>query len=349
MSGSRSPARCIKAMVEQHWALSIAAAAASASLSIALILLIKPLLHRHLVAHPNARSAHKVATPQGAGIAVTLSVALVSAVLGAFWDGLFPPGITSLLAAALGLMILGAADDAKDIAVVWRLLGQVLAAIAIVLTLPPDVRVLPDAVPLLVERTLVVIGSVWLINAVNFLDGLDWMTVVEVVPITLAVAMLQSFGLVPPGIGLLAFALLGAMVGFAAFNKHPATIFLGDAGSLPIGLCLAYMLIYVAASDLTAALLLALYILADATVTLTRRAAAGESILTAHRSHFYQRAVVAGLTVPQVTARVFILGMMLAFFAVTAALTPSLTIDLILLLGGASATALTLYRLGQGR
>ena len=349
MSGSRSPAPYIKAMVEQHWALSIAAAAASASLSIALILSIKPLLRRHLVAHPNTRSAHQVATPQGAGIAVTLSVALVSAVLGAFWDGLFPPGITYLLAAALGLMILGTADDAKDIAVVWRLLGQMLAAIAIVLTLPPNVRVLPDAVPLLVERTLLVIGSVWLINAVNFLDGLDWMTVVEVVPIALAVALLQSFGLVPPGTGLLAFALLGAMVGFAVFNKHPATIFLGDAGSLPIGLCLAYMLIYVAASDLTAAFLLALYILADATVTLMRRVAAGESILTAHRSHFYQRAVGAGLTVPQVTARIFILGMTLAFFAVTAALTPSLTVDLILLLGGAAATALTLYRLGQGR
>jgi UDP-N-acetylmuramyl pentapeptide phosphotransferase/UDP-N-acetylglucosamine-1-phosphate transferase len=349
MSGSRSPARCIEAMVEQHWALSIAAAAATASLSIALIFLIRPLLRRHLVAHPNARSAHRVETPQGAGIAVTLSAALVCAVLGWFWDGLFPSGITYLLAAALGLMILGTADDAKDIAVVWRLLGQMLAAIAIVLTLPPDVRVLPDAVPLLIERSLVVSGSVWLINAVNFLDGLDWMTVVEVVPITLAVALLQSFGLVPPGIGLLAFALLGAMVGFAVFNKHPATIFLGDAGSLPIGLCLAYMLIYVAASDLTAALLLALYILADATVTLMRRAAAGESILMAHRSHFYQRAVGAGLTVPQVTARIFILGMMLAFFAVTAALTPSLTIDLILLLGGAAATALTLYRLGQGR
>ena len=52
---------------------------------------------------------------------------------------------------------------------------------------------------------------------------------------------------------------------------------------------------------------------------------------------------------PQVTARIFILGMTLAFFAVTAALTPSLTVDLILLLGGAAATALTLYRLGQGR
>ena len=202
---------------------------------------------------------------------------------------------------------------------------------------------------MLVERTLLVIGSVWLINAVNFLDGLDWMTVVEVVPIMLAVAVLQSFGLVPPGIGLLAFGLFGAMVGFAVFNKHPGRIFLGDAGSLPIGLCLAYMLIYVAASDLTAALLLALYILADATVTLVRRLAAGESILTAHRTHFYQRAVGAGLTVPQVTARIFILGMMLAFFAVSAALTPSLPIDLVLLLGGASATALTLYRLGQGR
>ena len=68
--------------------------------------------------------------------------------------------------------------------------------------------------------------------------------------------MLQALGAVPPPIGLLALALLGATLGFAIFNKHPASIFLGDAGSLPIGLCLAFMLIFVAETNLAAALLL---------------------------------------------------------------------------------------------
>ena len=81
------------------------------------------------------------------------------------------------------------------------------------------------------------LGTVWLVNAVNFLDGLDWMTVAQVVPMTLGVAVLAGLDAVPASVGFLALVLLGAMLGFALFNKHPAKVFLGDAGSLPVGLC----------------------------------------------------------------------------------------------------------------
>ena len=106
------------------------------------------------------------------------------------------------------------------------------------------------------------------------------------------------------------------MLGFAVFNKHPASIFLGDAGSLPIGLCLAFLLIFVAETNLVAALLLSLYTLADSISTFLRRLLAGERVFAAHRTHFYQRAVAAGLSVPQVTARVFVLGLLLASLAI---------------------------------
>ena len=202
----------------------------------------------------------------------------------------------------------------------WRLIGQTLAALALVFSLPQGFRLLPDLMPLVVERALLVFGIVWFVNAVNFLDGLDWMTVAQVVPMTLGIAALQALGAVPATIGLLALALLGATLGFALFNKHPAKIFLGDAGSLPIGLILAFMLIFVAQAHLAAALLLALYTLADPTLTLFRRIAAGEQIVSAHRTHFYQRAVTQGLSVPQVTARVFLLGLLLAGLAIATVL-----------------------------
>ena len=112
-----------------------------------------------------------------------------------------------------------------------------------VLSLPQSFQLFPGLMPLVIERALLVFGVVWFVNAVNFLDGLDWMTVAQVVPITLGIVALQALGAVPATIGLLALALLGATLGFAVFNKHPAQIFLGDAGSLPIGLCLAFMLI----------------------------------------------------------------------------------------------------------
>ena len=125
--------------------------------------------------------------------------------------------------------------------------------------------------PAWAEDGLLVLGIVWWVNAVNFLDGLDWMMVAQVVPMTLGIIVLYALGAVPPSVGLLALALLGAVLGFAVFNKHPARIFLGDAGSLPIGLCLAFMLIVVAQNNLAAALLLSLYTLADPTITLFRR------------------------------------------------------------------------------
>jgi UDP-N-acetylmuramyl pentapeptide phosphotransferase/UDP-N-acetylglucosamine-1-phosphate transferase len=173
--------------------------------------------------------------------------------------------------------------------------------------------------------------------------------VAQVVPITLGIAALQALGAVPASVGLLALALLGATLGFAVFNKHPASIFLGDAGSLPIGLCLAFMLIVVAETSLAAALLLSLYTLADATVTLFRRLAAGEQISSAHRTHFYQRAVTHGLSVPQVTARVFLLCVLLAILAIVTVLAHSVAANAICVGLGVLANGITLYALATGR
>jgi UDP-N-acetylmuramyl pentapeptide phosphotransferase/UDP-N-acetylglucosamine-1-phosphate transferase len=143
--------------------------------------------------------------------------------------------------------------------------------------------------------------------------------------------------------------LLGAMLGFAAFNRHPAQVFLGDAGSLPIGLLLAFMLIMVASADKVAALLLALYTLADSTITLLRRAFDREPLFTPHRRHFYQLAVIGGLTPPQVTARIFLLGLLLALLAILAVLMYSAFADLLIFGLGAAATGLLLATLARGR
>ena len=111
-------------------------------------------------------------------------------------------------------------------------------------------------------------------NLVNFMDGLDWMTVAEIVPITGAVVLLGWLGEFPASTILVAAALFGAMLGFAPFNRPVAKIFLGDVGSLPIGLLVGWCLLQLAwHQQFAAALLLPLYYLADATVTLLRRMA----------------------------------------------------------------------------
>lgn len=327
------------------WAVIVAGGAA---LSAVLILLLKPLLDRHFLAEPNSRSSHNVATPQGAGVAVMLSVLIVCAaalLLSPPWQ---PPSLLPVLGSAVFLTVLGAFDDLHGLAVSWRLIGQSLAAAAIVFALPPDFQIFPDFLSLAVERVLLVLAVVWFINAVNFLDGLDWMMVAQVVPMTLGVLALAAFGKVSDSAALLALALLGAILGFAPFNKHPAKIFLGDAGSLPLGLCLAFLLIFVAKANVVSALLLSLYTLTDATLTLARRAIAGESILSAHRTHFYQRATTRGLSVPKVTTRIFLLGLALAALAVTSAVAGSVKADLICLALGAFLTGMVLRGLARG-
>ena len=276
-----------------------------------------------------------VLTVSGAGLLLGLAVP--------------PPGLAPVLLGAAVFTAVGALDDAHALAVSWRLLAQILVAIAVIFLLPQEFRVLPALLPASVERALLALGVVGFVNAVNFLDGLDWMTVAQVVPMTLGVAFLCGLGMVPQTIALLALALLGAILGFAVFNKHPAQIFLGDAGSLPIGLLLALMLIFVAEAHLVSALLLALYTLCEASITFFRRLFAGEPVLSAHKSHFYQRAVAQGLRVPQVTLRVFALGLWLMVLAVVAALAQSLWVDLLMLGLGGVATGLVLFNLGRGR
>lgn len=329
------------------WAAAIVAGCAG--LSALLIPILRPILTRYLLAHPNARSSHKAPTPQGAGLAVMASMFAGSALGILVWAPGEESKIFGVLLAAAGLTLLGAIDDAHSLGVWPRLGGQLLAAIVVVALLPTEFRLFPGLMPAGVEAVLLVIGLMWFVNAVNFLDGLDWMTVVQVVPIALGIVVLQALGAVPPSIGLLALALLGATLGFAAFNKHPASIFLGDSGSLPIGLILAVMLIFVAETNLAAAILLSLYTLADSTLTLTRRLAAGEPVWSAHRTHFYQRAVAQGLSVQQVTMRVFLLCVLLASVAIVTVLADSVVIDLVMLGLGLLATGLMLYALANGR
>jgi hypothetical protein len=72
-------------------------------------------------------------------------------------------------------------------------------------------------------------------------------------------------------------------------------------------------------------------------------------VFSAHRTHFYQRAVAAGSSVPQVTARVFVLGLLLAALAIAAVLADSLAADLFCLGLGVAATGVTLFALSRGR
>jgi UDP-N-acetylmuramyl pentapeptide phosphotransferase/UDP-N-acetylglucosamine-1-phosphate transferase len=319
--------------------------------SAALIVLLLPMFRRYALARPNARSSHKIPTPQGGGVAIVLAVAIAlgANVLLIGPERAIPGDVLPLGAAVAILTVVGAVDDIFPLTPSLRLAIQAVAVALIVATMPADLRALP-IVPVAVERAAEIFAGLWFVNLVNFMDGIDWMTVAEAVPSTAALFVFALLGAMPLPAGLVALAMCGALLGFAPFNRPVAKLFLGDVGSLPIGLLLFWLLLQLAGSGhLAAAILLPLYYVADATITLLRRIARGERITEAHRSHFYQLAVIRGLPVMTVVRWVCAVNVALALFAALSIGLSSVWSDLVALTGGAALVAALLVRMGQGR
>jgi len=334
------------------WIPRAAAILAAAALICALLIVVlHPLLARYAMAQPNARSSHKLPTPQGGGIAVT---AATVAVAGAATYAL-PMGATAstrlmiVAAAAVLIALVGVLADMHPRNFAPRLLLQTLAVAAVIFALPPDLRVAATA-PWWAERAVLLIGGLWFVNLVNFMDGLDWMTAAEVVPVTGALAAIGLLGRLPEQEIVVSLALCGAVIGFAWFNRPVAALFLGDVGSLPIGLTLFWLLVWLAGDGgHAAAILLPLYYLADSTVTLVRRALKGERVWHAHRTHFYQRATDRGFTVMGVVAHVFVVNLVLAALALATILAPGRITDIAALSAGALLVAWLLYHFARRR
>ena len=216
--------------------------------SLQLIVLLRPWLARHALAHPNARSSHHAPTPQGGGIAVIAATVAVTWGAVALAPALAADHRVQLLAmtaAVILLAVVGGIDDLQSLPATPRLAMQCVAVGAIIAALPADWHILPH-LPWWVERGCLFFGGLWFVNLVNFMDGIDWMTVAEVVPTVGAIALFGLIGQVEMLPALLAAALLGAILGFAPFNKPVARLFLGDVGSLPIGLLLGWLLLQLA-------------------------------------------------------------------------------------------------------
>ncbi|MBI3445977.1 MAG: glycosyltransferase family 4 protein [Magnetospirillum sp.] len=252
------------------------------------------LLERRYLDHPNERSSHSAPIPRGGGLAVTPAILLA-------WGGLMvSQGMDAwngfLLAGAVVLLVLSWLDDRHTLAAAPRFLIHGAAVAAALACLEPDALVFQGWLPLWADRLLAALGWLWFLNLYNFMDGIDGITGIETACLGLGIALLAPFAAGP------ALICAAAGLGFLVWNWHPARIFLGDAGSIPLGFLLGGLLVQLAVSGhVAAALILPAYYLADATITITRRLFNGEKIWQAHRKHFYQRAVQGGRSHAQVS------------------------------------------------
>ena len=308
------------------------------------------LRRRAILDHPNERSSHASPTPRGAGVAV-VPVAMGAWLFIGLQSGQGPREIAALAAAVLGLGLLSWRDDLGGLPVGWRLLGQG-AAIGFVLAVAPVERVFQGLLPPALDLLATGILWLWFVNLFNFMDGIDGLTGVETIAIGMGVVLVSALpggGTAPDqALGLHGLAIAAAALGFLWWNWHPARIFLGDVGSIPLGFMLGWLLFKLAAGgQWEAAIILPLYYLADATLTLARRALRRQPVWKAHREHFYQRAVQRGLSHGTVVAAIVFANAVLVGLAVLATLAaprwPALS-----LLVSAVVVALLLFWLSPG-
>lgn len=238
---------------------------------------------------PNDRSSHVVTVVRGGGVAVAVATLLAVAASPISFDA----PLWGLIGAASALGVIGFVDDRSGLTAVPRLVAQVVVpALALPLLVSGSTR---SGVAATVAVGIAIIWSAAYVNAFNFMDGINGISVAQaavaggffaMVGDVYDLSTLKAAGL----------AIAGAAIGFAPFNIWRPSVFLGDVGSYFIGSWLASLVVVAIAqgvNPLIAVSPLMLY-LADTSTTILRRAIRRENLLAAHREHSYQRLVQLG-------------------------------------------------------
>lgn len=304
------------------WPILVSACVAVALLSWAATwAILRSLIRFELYDRPNPRSSHQRPKPRGGGLAL-VPVLLIAWIAAVGWFGAAPPGFWPVLSAAAVLAVVSWIDDLRSLPVVLRLAVQALAVgigVAAMGATDGTGPVFQGLLPPLLDRLAAGLLWLWFVNLFNFMDGIDGIAGVEAGSLGIGLMVVGAVA-AWPGANLVLPALLAAAVlGFLVWNWAPAKLFLGDVGSVPLGYLLGWLLLTAAANGAWApALILPLYYLADATITLARRAARGAKVWRAHREHFYQRAVQGGASHGQVAGQVLACNAILVLLATAA-------------------------------
>lgn len=278
----------------------------AAIVSLAISVLCTPLTarwarHIGLVDRPDGhRKLHGREIPLGGGIAVILSLGLVS-ILAASLSVDFRYGVMhqwmpllSLTLATLMLCLIGFIDDLRGIRGRQKLMAQCVATLLVAVGGTTIERFELFDHTFEMGIFAIPVTCLWLlgvVNAVNLIDGADGLatTVCVIISVTFAV-MAQLLG--HPIESLIATALAGALLGFLVYNRPPARIFLGDAGSMAIGLLLGVLAIRSsikgpATIALASATTIWAVLFFDVVMAIARRKLTGRSFYTVDRGHIH--------------------------------------------------------------
>ncbi|MBI3126060.1 MAG: hypothetical protein HYZ11_00460 [Candidatus Tectomicrobia bacterium] len=251
--------------------------------------------HFGWVARPSGSRWHRQPTPLFGGVAIFLSVAILVA---PFLPRLWEPRLLALLAGAVIVFAVGLWDDFVKLRPVTKLLGQIIAACIVV---AGGVMLnMGEHKFLSVLVTILWIAAVT--NAFNLIDNMDGLCAGTAV-ISSVMLVVYSVMSADPLVGLFAASLAGASLGFLRYNFSPASIFMGDCGSMFIGFLLAVLSVWATSSyvgDLAATLMVPVLVLSvpifDTTFVSFTRLLRGQSIAQGGRDHASHRLVILGLS-----------------------------------------------------
>jgi UDP-GlcNAc:undecaprenyl-phosphate GlcNAc-1-phosphate transferase len=301
------------------------------------------------VAKIRKRDIHTTPTPRWGGLAMWIAMALTFAMVNhlSLVGKSFGRDSLGIFLAATLLVVMGLIDDRFELDALTKLAGQALAAGILllygiqVLWLPINgVITLPPSIGQLVTVLIVLIT----INAVNFIDGLDGLAA-GVVAISgaaffaFAYLLAVIYGFNRAGApSLITAVIIGLCIGFLPHNSHPAKIFMGDSGSMFLGLLLAASAITltgqidpnaISAEKLGPTLLplaLPFAVLAipliDLFSSIFRRLRAGQSPFSADKEHLHHRIMRAGNTQMRTAAILYLWTATIAFPVVVSAFAP---------------------------
>jgi UDP-GlcNAc:undecaprenyl-phosphate GlcNAc-1-phosphate transferase len=281
------------------------------------------------VDQPRERGLSEHPTPLLGGLAI-LAAVLVASLL------FLEPGVADdekirgILAGAILVTLVGALDDRFDLPAPVKFIGQIIAA-----TIPvvAGVEVTNITLPFIgavdlgsAGAPLTVLGIVFVINVVNFSDGVDGLAA-GVCAISAVAFSVIAFDLGRGSAAVLAAIVAGAAAGFLVFNFHPAKVFMGDAGSNLLGLLLACVAVEGAVkTQVVLALVFPLLVLAvpflDTTFVVLKRLKYGRPVYVADQSHFHHRMNRIGFSQRKTVLYLYAWTLLVAGFAVALRFVP---------------------------
>jgi UDP-GlcNAc:undecaprenyl-phosphate/decaprenyl-phosphate GlcNAc-1-phosphate transferase len=262
-----------------------------------------------LLDQPAERKVHQQPVPRLGGLAIAIAFGVAIAFAAIATQDLNAVGILrpnrapAILTGALLLVVVGFVDDVRGMRALVKLAWQIAAAVlAFVLGLSLERLHLPGGTVALgvLALPVTVIWIVAVINAINLIDGLDGLATGVVLTALGAFALLAASDGVDPTLPIIAAA-GGAAIGFLAYNLHPASIIMGDTGSMFLGFVVATVSISLIQDGVAPqppwVPVIALAIpLADMVWAIVRRSARGEPFFMADRGHIHHQLLRIGLS-----------------------------------------------------